>query len=54
MEDMDYALLGFVTVEYADIIEVEERTMETLSVEALCIEALVEELLGMPAWDEGE
>jgi hypothetical protein len=47
-------MLGFVTVDYSAIIEVEERTMETLSLEALCIEALMEELLGMPAWDEGE
>ena len=52
MEDME--MLGFVTVAYEDILEVEERTMETLSVEALCIETLMEELLGMPAWDEGE
>lgn len=53
MEDMD--LLGFVTVDYTHIIDIQERTMETLSVEALCVEWLIEEETGTMPWDwEGE
>lgn len=33
MDDMD--LLGFVTVDYTHITDIQERTMETLSVEEL-------------------
>lgn len=41
---MDYTL-GFVTTDYADILSVEERDMETMSIEALSVEMLIEELL---------
>lgn len=41
MEDMD--LLGFVTVDYGDVLEVEERKLETLSVEELIKEVWGEE-----------
>ena len=41
---MDHTL-GFVTTDYADILSVEERDMETMSIEALSVEMLIEELL---------
>jgi hypothetical protein len=52
MEEME--MLGFVSVAYEDIIELEERTMQTLSVEALCAEWLIEEETGMMPWEEEE
>lgn len=52
---MEEMMLGYVCVAYEDILEVEERTMETLSVEALCVEWLIEEETGTMPWDwEGE
>jgi ribosome-binding protein aMBF1 (putative translation factor) len=41
---MDHTL-GFVTTDYSDILSVEEREMETMSIEALSVEMLIEELL---------
>lgn len=44
--------LGYVTTDYTTILDVEERTMETLSVEALCAEMLLDELVDVDedAW----
>lgn len=37
--------LGFVTTDYTHITDIQEREMETLSMEALSVEMLIEELL---------
>lgn len=37
--------LGFVTTDYSAILDIQEREMETLSMEALSVEMLIEELL---------
>lgn len=46
---------GYVTTDYDAILTVDEREMQTLSVEALCVEWLIEEETGVMPWDwEGE
>lgn len=43
-EEFEFSL-GFVTTDYSAILDIQEREMETLSMEALSVEMLIEELL---------